>query len=106
MRYLILLISLISLSASGSNTFSHSGGLNRFVDETGFVDHKALWRGLISGLDFFVLMDITIDGEETNLKTLEDKVIRGQHMDPRIHAAASEEFAWPAFRYTHEINYR
>ena len=52
MRYLILLISLISLSASGSNTFSHSGGLNRFVDETGFVDHKALWRGLFRDLIF------------------------------------------------------
>ena len=148
MRYLILLVSLISLSASGSNTFSHSAWdrvLNRFVDETGFVDYQALseqrtdlddylsrikstgprtepelfatredelayyinaynamvfkgvlergperksvWRGLISGLNFFVLMDITIDGEKTNLKAFEDKVIRGQFMDPRIHAA-------------------
>ena len=50
-------------------------------------EQKSVWGGLISGLNFFVLMDITIDGEETNLQTLENNVIRGQYMDPRIHAA-------------------
>ena len=32
-------------------------------------------------------MDIVIGGEETNLKRLEDKVIRERYKDPRVHAA-------------------
>ncbi len=48
---------------------------------------QSVWRGLISGLNFFVRMDIIIGGEETNLKELEDDVIRDRYKDPRIHAA-------------------
>jgi hypothetical protein len=48
----------------------------------------SVWKGgLISGYKFFVAMKITIDGEKTSLKKLEDKVIREGFKDPRIHAA-------------------
>ncbi len=50
-------------------------------------ERKSVWRGLISGLNFFVRMDITLGEEKTNLKKLEDKIIRAQYQDPRIHAA-------------------
>ena len=48
---------------------------------------ESVWRGLISGYNFFVRMDIRIGGRETNLKSLEDDVIREVYKDPRIHAA-------------------
>jgi len=50
-------------------------------------EQKSVWRGLISGLKFFVRMSITLGGEQTNLKTLEDRTIREGFKDPRIHAA-------------------
>lgn len=50
-------------------------------------EERSVWRGLISGLKFFVRMSITIGGEQTNLKTLEDRTIREGFKDPRIHAA-------------------
>ena len=50
-------------------------------------EQKSVWRGLISGLNFFVRMSIIVGGEETNLKKLEDRTIREEFKDPRIHAA-------------------
>ncbi|NKB62899.1 MAG: DUF547 domain-containing protein [Gammaproteobacteria bacterium] len=48
---------------------------------------SSVWSGLISGLNFFVRMDVKIDGRITNLKKLEDRIIRKKFKDPRIHAA-------------------
>ena len=50
-------------------------------------DIESVWSGLISGLNFFVRMDIELDGQITNLRNLENKVIRDIYKDPRIHAA-------------------
>ncbi len=50
-------------------------------------EEKSVWRGFISGLNFFILMDVTLEGRETNLKKLEDDIIRAEYQDPRIHAA-------------------
>ena len=50
-------------------------------------ESESVWRGLISGYNFFVRMDIRVGGRETNLKSLEDDVIRAKYKDPRIHAA-------------------
>jgi len=50
-------------------------------------EKKSVWRGLISGYNFFVKMKITVGGSKTNLKKLEDDIIRAKYKDPRIHAA-------------------
>ncbi len=50
-------------------------------------EQKSVWRGLISGYNFFVKMKITVGGQRTNLKKLEDDIIRAEFLDPRIHAA-------------------
>lgn len=50
-------------------------------------EQKSVWRGLISGYNFFVKMKITLGGQHTNLKDLEDNIIRAEYLDPRIHAA-------------------
>ncbi len=50
-------------------------------------EKKSVWRGLISGYNFFVKMKITVGGTKTNLKKLEDDIIRAVYKDPRIHAA-------------------
>ncbi len=63
------------------NALVFEGVLNRGPEE------KSVWRGLISGLNFFIRMKVMIDGAQTNLKKLEDEVIREQFKDPRIHAA-------------------
>lgn len=47
---------------------------------------ESVWSGLISGYAFFVRMDVTVGGERTSLKKLEDG-IRKRFQDPRIHAA-------------------
>ena len=48
---------------------------------------ESVWKGLVSGLNFFVRMDIVVDGRQTNLRNLENKIIRDRYGDPRIHAA-------------------
>ena len=63
------------------NALVFEGVLNRGPEE------ESVWRGLVSGLNFFIRMKVMIDGEQTNLKKLEDKVIREGFKDPRIHAA-------------------
>ena len=50
-------------------------------------EQKSVWRGLVSGYNFFVKMKITVGGKRTNLKKLEDDIIRAKYLDPRIHAA-------------------
>lgn len=45
-----------------------------------------VWGLFGTGLSFFVGMDIELGGRETNLKELEDDVIRAGYGDPRIHA--------------------
>lgn len=50
-------------------------------------EKKTVWTPLGTGYSFFVSMDIRVDGEATNLKALEDDVVRAQFKDPRIHAA-------------------
>lgn len=48
---------------------------------------ESVWRGLVSGLAFFVRMKVTVGGERMSLKHLEDELIRKGFQDPRIHAA-------------------
>lgn len=51
-------------------------------------EKESVWKGgLVSGYSFFVGMKVRLDGVETNLKALEDKVIRKEFADPRVHAA-------------------
>jgi hypothetical protein len=54
-------------------------------------EKKTVWTGGLlpgeTGYAFFVGMDIEVGGVETNLKKLEDDVIRAGFEDPRIHAA-------------------
>ena len=50
-------------------------------------ERKSVWRGAISGLKFFVMMKVVVGGESMSLKALEDKIVRAQFSDPRIHAA-------------------
>jgi len=63
------------------NALTFKGVLARGPEE------ESVWKGLISGHAFFVRMDVTVGGEETNLKKLEDDVVRERYGDPRIHAA-------------------
>ncbi|HEX4954975.1 MAG TPA: DUF547 domain-containing protein [Thermoanaerobaculia bacterium] len=46
-----------------------------------------VWTPFGTGYSFFVGMTIKIGGQETNLKKLEDDVVRAEFQDPRIHAA-------------------
>ncbi|MEO1083474.1 MAG: DUF547 domain-containing protein [Acidobacteriota bacterium] len=50
-------------------------------------EKKSVWRGLISGLNFFVRLKIEVGGRTTNLKKLEENVILKTFKDPRVHAA-------------------
>lgn len=50
-------------------------------------DVDSVWGLFGTGLSFFSGMDIELGGRETNLKELEDDVIRAGYRDPRIHAA-------------------
>lgn len=48
---------------------------------------KSVWRGLVSGLNFFVHMKVTVGGERMSLKHLEEEIILKDFKDPRVHAA-------------------
>jgi hypothetical protein len=51
-------------------------------------EKESVWTGgLISGYSFFVGRKIVVGGKKTNLKRLEDDVVRAEFDDPRIHAA-------------------
>lgn len=63
------------------NALVINGVLDRGPEKT------SVWRGLISGYTFFVRMRVIVDGQRTNLKLLEDDLIRAGFRDPRIHAA-------------------
>jgi len=53
----------------------------------GHVDADSVWRGLIPGYSFFVKRKFRLDGRSINLRNLENKVVRAQFGDARIHAA-------------------
>jgi hypothetical protein len=67
------------------NALVFAGVLERGPEE------ETVWTGGLipgeTGLAFFSGMDVVLGGEETNLKDLEDDVIRAGFADPRIHAA-------------------
>lgn len=63
------------------NAWVFSGVLDRGPE----ID--SVWGLFGTGISFFSGMDIVLGGEETNLKELEDDVIRERYEDPRIHAA-------------------
>lgn len=67
------------LNAYNANTFV--GVLD------GGGEQKSVWGSLWSGYTFFVGTKYLIDGRKVSLKRLEDKLIREQFEDPRIHAA-------------------
>ncbi len=67
------------LNAYNANTFV--GVLD------GGGEQKSVWGSLWSGYSFFVGSKYVIDGKKMSLKHLEDKLIREQFEDPRIHAA-------------------
>lgn len=50
-------------------------------------DIDSVWGFLGTGTSFFSGMDIELGGRETDLKALEDEVIRARYGDARIHAA-------------------
>ncbi|HRC84402.1 MAG TPA: DUF547 domain-containing protein [Thermoanaerobaculia bacterium] len=50
-------------------------------------DVESVWYPFGTGLGFFVNMDIKVGGQVTNLKRLEDDIVRGEFKDPRVHAA-------------------
>jgi hypothetical protein len=63
------------------NALVFQGVLSRGPEQT------SVWSGLISGLKFFVRMKVRLDGETTNLRDLENDIIRDRFKDPRIHSA-------------------
>lgn len=67
------------LNAYNANTFK--GVL------AGGGDQKSVWGSMLAGYKFFVGTKYVIDGKKMSLKHLEDKLIREQFEDPRIHAA-------------------
>lgn len=50
-------------------------------------DIKSVWGFFGTGISFFTGMKIQLGGTTTNLKKLEDDIIRERYGDPRIHAA-------------------
>lgn len=50
-------------------------------------EEESVWKGLVSGLNFFKMMSIVVGGRSTNLSDLENDIIRARYLDPRIHAA-------------------
>ncbi len=50
-------------------------------------EEESVWSGLVSGLNFFGRMKVTLGGKKMNLKTLEDRYVRERFQDPRVHAA-------------------
>lgn len=63
------------------NAMTFKGVLARLPD----ID--TVWTPFGTGYSFFVGMDIKIGGTTTNLKKLEDDIVRAEFQDPRIHAA-------------------
>lgn len=50
-------------------------------------DIDSVWGLFGTGISFFSGMDIELGGRETNLKALEDEVVRARYGDARVHAA-------------------
>jgi len=53
----------------------------------GDLDADSVWRGLVPGYSFFVGRKFVLDGQSTNLRKLENKVVRARYGDARVHAA-------------------
>ena len=53
----------------------------------GDVNAETVWRGVVPGYGFFVGRKYRLDGRSTNLRKLENKVIRAEFEDARVHAA-------------------
>ena len=50
-------------------------------------DIDTVWSGILSGYGFFVGTKYRVDGRKTNLRNLENKIVRARYGDARIHAA-------------------
>lgn len=50
-------------------------------------EQKSVWGNMLAGYKFFVGTKYVIDGKKMSLKHLEDKFVREDFQDPRIHAA-------------------
>jgi hypothetical protein len=48
---------------------------------------ESVWSGFPQGLGFFVMKKYRIDGQEINLRNLENKLVRAKYGDARVHAA-------------------
>jgi len=53
----------------------------------GDLDAETVWRGLVPGYGFFVGRKFRLDGRSINLRNLENKIVRAQFGDARVHAA-------------------
>jgi hypothetical protein len=51
------------------------------------ADADTVWTGIPSGLGFFVSAKYRIDGRRINLRNLENKIVRAEYEDARVHAA-------------------
>ena len=52
----------------------------------GDLDSETVWRGLVPGYGFFVGRKFRLDGRSINLRNLENKIVRAQFGDARVHA--------------------
>ena len=50
-------------------------------------EDETVWTPFGTGYSFFSAMEVRVGGERTNLKRLEDEVVRAEFQDPRVHAA-------------------
>jgi Protein of unknown function, DUF547 len=50
-------------------------------------EDDSVWKGAISGYNFFIGMKMQCEGEKISLRDLENDVVRAKYKDPRIHAA-------------------
>ena len=79
----------------------------------GHLDSDSVWRGLVPGYSFFVGKKFRLDGRSINLRNLENKIVRAQFGDARIHAALNcasvgcprlPTMAFEPGRLEHELN--
>jgi hypothetical protein len=50
-------------------------------------EEESVWKGAISGYNFFIGTKVLCEGEKISLRDLENDVVRAKYKDPRIHAA-------------------
>ena len=73
--------SALAFYINAYNALVFKGVLDRGPERT------SVWSGLISGYTFFRRIKVKIDGQVTNLQTIEDVLMRESFADPRVHAA-------------------